>query len=108
MATKQNTSSANPSSEDVTEQLAVIRSDLQELASLIADVGKAKGADVSGFAHEKAAQARATAKDGIEAARAQAANLQGQANDFVKNQPGLAIGIAAGVGFLIGSLGRRS
>ena len=37
----------------------------------------------------------------------QAAAVQGQANDFIKNQPAAALGIAAGLGFLVGLISSR-
>lgn len=91
-----------PTLQDLNNQISVLRRDMSSLTSTIADLSKSKAADLSSIAREKAAETA----DQI-AARARA--VQAQANDFVAAQPGTALGIAAGAGFLVGMMlsGRR-
>ena len=73
--------------------------------------GKSKATEARDTAQSKAtefrdsAQARASqlSSAGIEKTK----EAQKQAEDFVRTQPGTAIGIAAGVGFLVGLLTAR-
>ena len=63
--------------------------------------------EISEAAQAKVDELRETAASHAAAASDQAAALQGQANDFVKNQPAAALGIAAGLGFLVGFMSSR-
>ena len=88
------------SSEDIADQLATLRSDVSELTSLIGEISKTKTAEVADAVKTKATAATAAAKD-------QAATANKQAHEFVQNQPAAALGIAAGIGFLVGFMGSR-
>ena len=92
---------------DLSAQIETLRADLAGLTQTIADIGKAKGDEAISAAKVKASQARDAVADQAETARIHALELQGQANDFVKNQPAVALGVAAGLGFLVGFLGSR-
>lgn len=92
---------------DLSAQIETLRNDLSDLTSIITDLGKAKGNEAVSAAKSKAADARDVVADQAEVARKQAAELQSQANEFVHNQPAAALGIAAGLGFLVGFLGTR-
>lgn len=96
---------AQPS--DVTEQMAILRDDIRSLSETITELAQAKGVEMSQAAKDQVASARETANAGVDAAKQQAAQLQGQANDFVRDQPAVALGIAAGLGFLVGMLTTR-
>ncbi len=109
MATKAvNGRSKDVTTADLTDQIEVLREDISSLTQTIADIGKAKGAEATDAAKAKAAELRDRASATAEAARGQAAQLQGQANDFIRDQPATALGIAAGIGFLVGYMGRRN
>ncbi|MGC1495677.1 MAG: DUF883 domain-containing protein [Sulfitobacter sp.] len=92
---------------DVTEQMAILRDDIRSLSETIAELAQAKGGEMSQAAKDQIHAARDTANAGVDAAKVQAAQLQGQANDFVRDQPAAALGIAAGLGFLVGMLSTR-
>ncbi len=92
---------------DLTDQIDVLRKDLSALTEIIADLGKAKGDAAIAAAKEKVDGVAESAADTAETARLHAMELQGQANDFIKNQPATALGIAAGIGFLVGFMGSR-
>lgn len=108
MATKAvNGKNANPTPADLSDQIETLRNDLTGLTEIITEMGKAKVADVADSAKSKAADLRGRAAAQAEVAKDQAAELQSQAHDFIRNQPATALGIAAGIGFLIGFMGSR-
>lgn len=86
---------AKPTVDDLSDQIKVLRKDISSLTGTIANLGKSKAAELTGTAREKTAETA----DEI-AARARA--MHAQANDFVTAQPGAALGIALGAGFLVG------
>jgi ElaB/YqjD/DUF883 family membrane-anchored ribosome-binding protein len=92
---------------DVTEQMAILKDDIRSLSATIAEMAQAKGNDMSHSAKAHVAEAREAVHSGVDVAKDQAAQIQGQAQDFIRTQPATALGIAAGVGFLIGMLGTR-
>lgn len=104
-AKQSNTNGATAS--DLSDQIEILRADLGNLTQVMADLGKAKGEDAVAAARTAASSARDKVTDQAEVARQQAADLQGQANDFIHKQPATALGIAAGLGFLIGFMGSR-
>ena len=92
---------------DLSEQVETLRKDLASLTQTIADLGKAKGNEAVNAARAKVSDARDHAADAAETARLQAMEFQDKADSFIKHQPATALGIAAGIGFLIGFLGSR-
>lgn len=93
---------------DVAEQLAILKDDVRSLTESIAQLAQAKGLEFSHAANDQLASARDSANAKLNSAKAQATQLQDQANDFVRDQPAAALAIAAGLGFLIGmSSGRK-
>lgn len=85
---------------DLSEQIKVLKSDISLLTSALGDYGKAKSAEASATATDAA---RDLADRGIH----KAVETQKQAEDFIKTQPATALGIAAGVGFLVGLVTAR-
>lgn len=92
---------------DLSDQINTLKDDLGALTKIIADLGKEKGDDAVSAVKARASALKNTAEETADLARAKSADLQDQANDFVKTQPAMALGIAAGVGFLVGILGSR-
>lgn len=106
-AKKLNGNSNGIAPEELSKQVEILREDLSTLTQTIADLGKAKGEEAVASAKAKADEVREKAADTAETARLQAMEIQGQANDFIKNQPATALGIVAGVGFLVGYMTAR-
>ena len=79
----------NPTVDDLSAQIQILRDDIASLTSTMGDYGKAK-----------AQEARSTAQDA-------AAEAQMRAEEFVRSQPTTALGIAAGIGFLFGLVTAR-
>ena len=92
---------------DLTAEIQTLRNDLSSLTGTIADLAKTKGNHVSQAAAEQADLAQQKAHEATEFVSARAKAAQHQAEDFVKQQPATALGIAAGIGFLVGMMSTR-
>ncbi len=93
--------------EDLNEQISILRDDISALTGTIADLTKAQANQLTGAA---AQQAEAARQKGVETAALvanQAKDVQTQAQEFVDARPGTALGIAAGLGFLVGMMSAR-
>ncbi|WP_342076974.1 DUF883 domain-containing protein [Yoonia sp. SS1-5] len=102
-----NGKTANPSSEDLAKQIEILQKDLGQLTQTIAEIGKSKSDAAVSATKAKLSDARDHVADQAETAKLQAMELQGQANDFIRNQPATALGVAAGLGFLVGIMSTR-
>lgn len=107
MASKSNSLNAATTSEDVAKQISALQADIAALTETVSGYGKTKAAELRGAAETKASELRERGAEHAEAMKAHAADLNAQANDFVAKQPATALGIAAGVGFLIGYMSSR-
>lgn len=92
---------------DLTDQIDVLRRDLSALTGTMADLGKAKGSELTSAAAQQVDAAREKGAEAVEFASQRAKVAQHQANDFIQSQPATALGIAAGVGFLVGMMSTR-
>ncbi|KHA53154.1 DUF883 family protein [Sulfitobacter geojensis] len=102
--TKNNVAELNT---DVSKQMAVLREDIANLSATVAEYGKAQGAIMKSAATQKADQAVETGAAAAEALKVKANKTYTDAEDAVRANPGTAIGIAAGVGFLVGMMSAR-
>lgn len=105
MASSASTSVKNGKATDVTvqdlsDQIAVLKSDISALTSTLGDFSKAKGTAAADIAKEKASEAVAAGRD-------KAVEAQLHAEDFIRTQPATALGLAASVGFLVGMFTAR-
>lgn len=93
---------SDPTIDELADQISKLKSDLSELTATLSDYGSAKTDEAKRAARARAESMRDAGTDRFHEA-------QDQANHFVRTQPATAIGIAAGVGFLVGMLttGRR-
>ncbi|KIN65829.1 DUF883 domain containing protein [Sulfitobacter noctilucae] len=95
-----NGASAEISMQEVSEQIKALQNDLAALTSSVADYGTAKTAEVRDAAKETAANLANQGRD-------KALETQLHAEEFVRTQPATALGIAAGLGFLVGMFSAR-
>lgn len=86
--------------DELADQIALLKKDIASLTETLGSYGKAKS-------EEMRDNARSAADDMSQAARAKAMEAQIQAEEFLKTQPGTALGIAAGLGFLVGLITAR-
>lgn len=103
---------------DVSKQIDTIREDISTLNTLIAELAKDKSEVAKTHAAKAAADLKSSAADQVDAVQARAIaasekmrkDAEGayhQAEDAVRQQPALAVGIAAGLGFLAGLMATR-
>lgn len=104
MATQSKTANGGNKSdvsiEDLSAQIEVLKSDISSLTSALGNYGKSKGEAAAESAKRTAQQARSAGEEKL-------LESQAQAEDFIRKQPATALGIAAGVGFLIGLVTAR-
>lgn len=92
---------------DVNQQMSVLREDIANLASAVADYGKAQGQHLKSAASEKAAHAAQAGSATAAAVKEKAEVAYSDAEDAIRANPTAAIGIAAGLGFLVGMIATR-
>ena len=88
-------SNTDASISEVSEQIKILQKDLAALTSTVGEYTSAKSAQVRDTAIEKASEYANAGRD-------KAIETQLHAEEFVRTQPATALGIAAGVGFLVG------
>ena len=97
---KNGTPSKDLTISDLSDQISILKKDIATLTGTLSEYGKLKTA-------EAASTARATVADITETGKIKALDAQAQAEEFVRQQPATALGIAAGLGFLVGLLSSR-
>ena len=93
-------STGEVSVEDLSTQIDILKTDLSNLTQALSEYGISKSHEASQTAKDAASQVSA-------ASRKKAYEAQAQAEEFVHSQPATALGIAAGLGFLIGMMTAR-
>ncbi|WP_088634175.1 YqjD family protein [Phaeobacter sp. 22II1-1F12B] len=86
--------------DELSAQIETLRKDLSSLTETITELGREKKSELTDTARRKKAEAE-------EYISTQARDARDQATEFVSTQPATALGIAAGIGFLIGCLTSR-
>ena len=104
---KLNSKSKSATTEDLGEQIETLRHDLGSLTQTIAEIAKEKRGEALAGTKSAFDSVRDKAADSAETAQLTAMEFQDQTRDFIKSQPAIALGIAAGVGFLVGLVGAR-
>mgnify|MGYP000193381617 CR=1 FL=1 len=105
-AQKTNGKSA-PSTEELAAQIDQIKDDIGALTRMLAEYAGDKEQKAQDALKAKAQAAKDQGAVAMKQAQAQAEKLGAQTQDFVAHNPGLALGVAAGLGFLVGALGSR-
>lgn len=103
-AAKKNADALN---DDLHDQIAIMRDDIATLTSTLADYGRAQGAHLRAVANDKVNEAAAKGAQSAEELRDAAAKTYADTEEAVRANPAVAMGIAAGAGFLIGMLTAR-
>lgn len=94
--------------EELKEQLALVKSDLAALSEATKQAGWAKAQQARAKARHTGRRAASMAEDGYDYAAEQLDEALESAETFTKERPALAMGIAAGAGFLLAlALSRR-
>ena len=93
--------------DDLSAQVETLKSDIAALTKTIADLTKAKGEEASDTLRARAESARATGDAQVAELQEQATQGMEAAEDYVRRNPATALGVAAGVGVLVGLLSAR-
>lgn len=107
MAAAQTKTEAAPSTDDLAQQIDSLRADISAIATTLGKMGRAQGEAAIHTARGKAQALKAEGDAVYEAAAMRASEAAAQAEEAVRQRPATALGIAMGVGFLIGYLTGR-
>ncbi len=107
-----NSSSAAKSAKDdvqqLSEQIGILRKDIAEISDTLASLGAHSKEAAAANVKTSVARLQQRGEAGLEMAQSAAEDLGNQAADAVRSQPAAAVGLAIGLGFLLGFVsGRR-
>ena len=103
-AEKSNVSELN---NDVSRQVAILREDIAALTAAVAEYGKAQGNLLKESASNRAASVANYGAETAQAVKARAEKTYSDTEEAVRANPAAAVGIATGIGFLIGLITAR-
>lgn len=92
---------------DLAKQVAILRDDIANLTSIVADYGKAQGGQLKAVAADTANDLADTGAAAARSAKATAKEVYSRAEEGIRDNPASAVGIAAGLGFVVGLLTAR-
>ncbi|SEN22180.1 Membrane-anchored ribosome-binding protein, inhibits growth in stationary phase, ElaB/YqjD/DUF883 family [Palleronia salina] len=92
----ENTNKPEPSTEELSRQVELLKGDIARLTDTIKDMGVAKGRAYSDEARRRANAMRSEAEHKVD-----------EVEEYVRENPATALGIAALVGLIVGFLTRR-
>ncbi|GGE20037.1 hypothetical protein GCM10011360_05950 [Primorskyibacter flagellatus] len=101
------TAATKPTSDDLREQIAVLQADVAKLTRTMGDFGRAQGEQAKAAATRTAEDLRLRADHLRQDAEAQLRTGYAQAETAVRDNPAAAVGLAAGIGFVLGLLSSR-
>lgn len=108
MARATTSRSEEPTIEDLQAQIVALKDDISTLTETLKEYGKAQGQNMAAAARERAEKMAADGEATFHAAEAQARRAYQDAETSVREHPATAVGVAAGLGFLVGLVaGRR-
>lgn len=93
--------------DDLAEQMKILRSDIAAISKTLGDLGVNTKDAALRTARQKAADLRETSEEQLHYAQLRAEEMGQQAVDAVRKQPATAVGLAVGVGFLLGFISGR-
>ncbi|GAA3852992.1 DUF883 family protein [Celeribacter arenosi] len=92
----------NATTEDLQAQIATLKKDISSLTKTFADYGRAQGEQVRNGATEAYDAARVATEKQAADLQKQALAAYGDVENKVRENPSASIGVAAGLGFLVG------
>ncbi|NNF92179.1 MAG: DUF883 domain-containing protein [Boseongicola sp.] len=107
--TKSSDKSHEAELKDLYAMLDVLKADMKELTRTVGEVGKAEANRAVDTAKAKGKEVKAAGEAQIDALRTQAEDYGRATGQYVRENPTAALGIAAGLGLLVGFMlsGRR-
>lgn len=110
MATASTSKKANggaPSPDDLAQQIEALKDDIAGIARTLAAMGRAQGEAAVETARAGAETLKANGAAAYGAAAERASTAAAGAAEAVRQRPAMALGIAMGLGFLVGYLTAR-
>ncbi|PTQ74923.1 DUF883 family protein [Celeribacter persicus] len=107
MARAQTNGAVEQTSADLSAQIETLKSDVAALTDTIAEYGRAQKAQLGAVAEDKIETAKKIGMETAQQARQQARDAYAGAEKTIRANPAASVGIAAGVGFLVGLLTAR-
>ena len=101
------TSTSSASVSDLTDQVAALKSDIAAITDILAEIGVDKKNQAEARLRNAASEVKARGEQHLLEAQLRAEDLSNQAVEAVRQQPAAAVGMAVGIGFLIGFLTAR-
>ncbi|AJE46206.1 DUF883 family protein [Celeribacter indicus] len=93
--------------EELQAQIATLKDDIAALTKTMADYGSAQGKAAKASAQAALTEARARGAEHVAHAQQSALDAYGEMENRVRENPSAAMGLAAGLGFLVGLLAAR-
>ncbi|NSX54343.1 DUF883 family protein [Parasulfitobacter algicola] len=108
MATaKAQTNGSATASEDVSAQIAALKSDIAGLTEALGNYASAKGNDAKQRASEQIDTLAQKGRDSAAIVSQETEKLAQTTGDLIRQQPAAAVGIAAALGFAVGLMTSR-
>lgn len=92
------------SADDLRRQLEALRADLASVTSTVAEMGKHKGEAVAESLRDSASKLYAAGEEKAGQMAHAAGDIYAEYSEMTRRNPATALGIAAGVGFIVGLL----
>ncbi|MFD1911379.1 DUF883 family protein [Halodurantibacterium flavum] len=96
-----------PTTEDLSRQMDVLRADLARITETMTEMGRAQGRALADDLRGRAERAKAEGERQAEYLQHRAEEMVDEAAEMVRRQPAMALGVAAGLGFLLGLISRK-
>ena len=93
--------------DQLSSQISTLKKDISDISETLAELGQSSKDAASMQAKKKAAELRAAGQHQMDQAQDMAEDLGRQAGDAVHNQPMATMGVAVGLGFLLGFMTGR-
>ncbi len=108
MGTLDNTSkTAQDAASQMSDRMSSVRDELSSMTSSLYEGGREHGKALARSAGRDASRLMEKGSDAAGQLRNQATDLAGRTQDLVRERPAVALGIAVGLGVLVGMLTRR-
>jgi ElaB/YqjD/DUF883 family membrane-anchored ribosome-binding protein len=103
------TSNASPEKdiERLNEQMASLKQDIADISHTLSGLGKSSSQAAGEQVRETAAHVRDASQEQLQAAQYRAEEMGHKAADKVREQPATSVGLAVGLGFLLGFMTGR-
>lgn len=93
--------------QQLSDQIEALKSDIASISQTLVDMGTVRRDAVVSEASDKVAHLRKRSEQQLHDAQAKVEDIANQTTEAVRQQPAAAVGIAVGLGFMLGFLTGR-